>query len=213
MTYAEYITQCLQPYGWQPRPVFAGSERDCRLAIRAKSSSLEIDHRPARGELWLWILGVHDRRCLGLKYGDKLREVLIKIVEMQDQFSLEGYLSQYLAMQGVCEVSIIAWEQFKEKAGDDGGFNQEAALAQAQAAAARGPQGDPDPVVFPGQRVAKLSDYVGIMKRMQTGDMMGALGAYGLDMMSWGQVASSWGTKMAADPNLTQKFAAMMAQP
>ncbi len=81
---------------------------------------------------------------------------------------------------------------------------------QAQAQVAAGDAGDPDPVVFPGQRVAKLSDYVGIMKGMQTGNMMGALAKYGLDMMSYGSVATAWGAKMAADPTLTEKFNRMM---
>jgi hypothetical protein len=81
---------------------------------------------------------------------------------------------------------------------------------QAQAQVAAGDGGDPDPVVFPGQRVAKLSDYVGILKGMQTGNMMGALSKYGLDMVAYGGVAQAWGAKMAADPVLTEKFNKMM---
>ena len=81
---------------------------------------------------------------------------------------------------------------------------------EAQAQVAQGGGGDPDPVVFPGQKVAKLSDYVGILKGMQTGNMMGALAKYGLDMMSYGSVATAWGAKMAADPVLTEKFNKMM---
>ncbi|HKO54116.1 MAG TPA: hypothetical protein VJV79_40685 [Polyangiaceae bacterium] len=82
---------------------------------------------------------------------------------------------------------------------------------QAQHALAQGDAGDPDPVVFPGQKVAKLSDYVGILKGMQQGDMAGALARYGLDMMNYGQVATAWGAKMAADQLLTEKFSRMMA--
>ncbi len=84
------------------------------------------------------------------------------------------------------------------------------ALAQQQIAA--GAAGDPDPVVFPGQRVARLSDYVGLMKQMQTGNMMGALAAYGLDMTGYSQVAMAWGQKMAGDSTLTAKFSSMMAR-
>jgi hypothetical protein len=95
----------------------------------------------------------------------------------------------------------------------DGNMDMHERMAQAQQAqraVAEGNAGDPDPVVFPGQPVAKLSDYVGIMKGMQTGDMMGALGRYGLDMMSYGGVAQAWGAKMAADPVLMEKFTRMM---
>jgi hypothetical protein len=89
----------------------------------------------------------------------------------------------------------------------------EAEKAKAQAAQqqlAAGQGGDPDPVVFPGQRVARLSDYVGLMKGMQTKGMQGALAAYGLDMGGYMQVAQAWGAKMAADPVLTAKFGKMM---
>ncbi len=95
----------------------------------------------------------------------------------------------------------------------DGNMDMHERMAQAQQAqraVAEGNAGDPDPVVFPGQPVARLSDYVGIMKGMQTGDMMGALGRYGLDMMSYGGVAQAWGAKMAADPVLMEKFTRMM---
>jgi tetratricopeptide (TPR) repeat protein len=95
----------------------------------------------------------------------------------------------------------------------DGNMDMHLRMAQAQQAQAQvaaGDGGDPDPVVFPGQRVAKLSDYVGILKGMQGGNMMGALANYGLDMMSYGSVAQAWGAKMAADPMLTEKFNKMM---
>ncbi len=94
-------------------------------------------------------------------------------------------------------------------------FDQAEEMAKAQAAAQQvqaGGGGDPDPVVFPGQKVPKLSDYVGLMKAMQTGNMMGALGKYGLDMMGYAGVATAWGQKLAADPTLNAKFAAMMAR-
>ena len=40
--------------------------------------------------------------------------------------------------------------------------------------------------------------------------MQGALGRYGLDMMSYGTVAQAWGAKMSADPTLTERFNRMM---
>jgi hypothetical protein len=83
--------------------------------------------------------------------------------------------------------------------------------AQQQIAAGGG--GDPDPLVFPGQRLARLSDYVRLMKAMQTGDMNGALRAAGLDMASYGTAAGQWGMKMASDPVLTAKYVAMIQQP
>lgn len=93
----------------------------------------------------------------------------------------------------------------------DGNMDMHQRMAQAQAAHRTAADSEPDPTVFPGQRVAKLSDYVRILKGMQTGNMMGALGAYGLDMMSYGTIAQAWAAKMAADPVLTEKFSKMMA--
>lgn len=96
-----------------------------------------------------------------------------------------------------------------------GHFDVEGARVNAQAvaasAAAGEDMGDPDPVVFPGQPLSKLSDYVKMMKHMQTGDMNGALAMYGLNMGTYGGVAQAWGVKLASDPTLTAKFSKMMA--
>ena len=94
-----------------------------------------------------------------------------------------------------------------------GHFDTDAAAVDAQAAAqqmAQGEGGDPDPVVFPGAPLEKLSDYVGMMKIMQTGDMQGALAKYGLDMGSYSTIAQAWGVKLASDPVLNAKFSEMM---
>ena len=69
---------------------------------------------------------------------------------------------------------------------------------------------DADPVVFPGQKVARLSDYVRIIKGMQTGDMNGALRAAGIDMNEYSQAATAWGQRLAQDPPLMEKFQRML---
>lgn len=107
-------------------------------------------------------------------------------------------------------VSTVHMCQIEAKKFDLGEEMARAQAAQQQVAAGGG--GDPDPVVFPGQRVAKLSDYVNLMKAMRTGNMMGALGQYGLDMMGYASVATAWGQKLAADATLNAKFADMMAR-
>lgn len=65
---------------------------------------------------------------------------------------------------------------------------------------------DDDPELFPGEAISKLSDYVKFMKKVQTGDMNGALSEYGLDMMQYSEVAQKWGQKLAIDQNLTVKY-------
>lgn len=96
-----------------------------------------------------------------------------------------------------------------------GSFDVEGAKQNAMAAAEQvrsGQGGEPDPVVFPGQKIERLSHYVALMKGMQTGDMMGALKKAGLDMGGYMSVAQAWGIKLASDPVLNQKFADMMAR-
>ena len=91
-----------------------------------------------------------------------------------------------------------------------------AAVATGQAAAAQdaaGGGGDPDPIVFPGQALARLSDYVRLMKGMQSGDMNGALRAAGLDMASYAAAAAAWGMRMAQDPVLMTKYTNMISRP
>lgn len=101
-------------------------------------------------------------------------------------------------------------QQIRSGAYDVESQKQNAAAAAQQVQAGQG--GDPDPLVFPGQKLAKLSDYVGLMKAMQGGDMNGALGKYGLDMGAYMQAAQAWGIKLASDPVLTAKFGQMMAR-
>jgi tetratricopeptide (TPR) repeat protein len=140
-------------------------------------------------------------------YVTEWQEALNNSRELQERFIELQELASFAKM-GVNAKEKAALDNIK-----DGNMDMHLRMAQAQQAQhaiAQGNAGDPDPEVFPGQRVAKLSDYVAILKGMQRGDMMGALGRYGLDMMSYGQVATAWGAKMAADPVLTEKFSKMM---
>lgn len=140
-------------------------------------------------------------------YIPEWQEALNNSRELHERF-IELQELQSFAKMGVNAEEKAALDNIR-----DGNMDMHLRMAQAQQAQHAlntGDGGDPDPVVFPGQKVAKLSDYVGIMKGMQKGDMMGALGRYGLDMMSYGQVATAWGAKMAADPVLTEKFSRMM---
>jgi hypothetical protein len=58
------------------------------------------------------ILGDGDERCFQVDYGDKLEPVLEHITSVQGDLSLDTYLSQYLALQAICPVSILMVEQF-----------------------------------------------------------------------------------------------------
>lgn len=137
------------------------------------------------------------------------------ITEWQEALNADGDLHRrFIEVQRAIQLERHGVSHEEKAALDnilDGNMDMHQRMAQAQVAQAEANDGDPDPVVFPGQPVARLSDYVAIMKRMQTGDMNGALAQYGLDMMSYASVAQAWGAKMAADPVLTEKFSRMMA--
>lgn len=163
-------------------------------------------------------------------------EVAQAFAWMQSQIPPEGFcawelplVATWLTLPGLDDLTRRRLEEHQQRifAGKTGSstvhlcqieaprFDLGAEMQAAQAAQrdlAAGGGGDPDPVVFPGQRVARLSDYVGLMKAMQTGNMMGALGHYGLDMMGYAAVATAWGQKLGADPVLNGKFAQMMAR-
>jgi hypothetical protein len=76
---------------------------------------------------------------------------------------------------------------------------------------ARRSSGEGDPIVFPGQRVAKLSDYVRLMRGAQSGDMMGALEREGLGLDDYARVAQAWGQRLASDPDLSARFVRLMS--
>ncbi len=143
-----------------------------------------------------------------------------RIPEWDQRINADGWVQeQFMAMCNDARLKLQGFE-FNSHEGRvaeairSGTFDTDAAMVNAQAAAEQmrqGQGGDPDPVVFPGQPLAKLSDYVGLMKGMQTGDMMGALRRYGLDMGSYMTAAQAWGVKLASDPVLSAKFAEMMA--
>lgn len=122
-----------------------------------------------------------------------------QFLDVQRRLELEG--------MGVSKDEMAALDQIH-----DGEMDMHLRMAQAQEARNTLTDGeDPDPVVFPGQQVARLSDYVAILRDMQRGDMNGALARYGLDMSAYTKVATAWGAKMAADPGLTEKFHRMLA--
>lgn len=139
-------------------------------------------------------------------YVKEWQEALNATPELHDRF-LELQRSAGLEAMGVTKQEVAALDQIRH-----GEMDMHLRMAQAQQAQREVNEGDadPDPLVFPGQPVAKLSDYVAILRGMQRGDMMGALGRYGLDMMSYANVATAWGAKLAADPVLTEKFSRMM---
>jgi tetratricopeptide (TPR) repeat protein len=162
-------------------------------------------------------------------------EVLQAFGWMRSQVPAEGFcpweyplVCTWLALGGHDDATRADLEQWRKKVVSEKGkstvllatleapkFDQAAEMARAQTAQqqlAAAVAADLDPMVFPGGKVPRLSDYVALMKQMQGGNMMGALAALGLDFVGYGQVAQAWGQKLAADPVLNARFAELMAQ-
>jgi hypothetical protein len=87
--------------------------------------------------------------------------------------------------------------------------NQADQLVQAYHAqtAPGGDGGDADPVVFPGERLSKMSDFVRIQKAMQRGDFPGVLTREGIDMGYYGQMSIRWAQAVQTDPSLAMRYA------
>lgn len=71
-------------------------------------------------------------------------------------------------------------------------------------------QSSDDPEIFPGQPIARLSDYVKIIKGMQSGNL-GVISDYGMDMMQYAVASQSWAMKLM-DPKISQKFTELMSK-
>jgi hypothetical protein len=68
-----------------------------------------------------------------------------------------------------------------------------------------------DPEILPGEKLARLSDYVRVMKGVMKGDMVGTLEREGLDMATYARLAGLWGQKMASDPALAARYGQLIA--
>jgi hypothetical protein len=68
-----------------------------------------------------------------------------------------------------------------------------------------------DAEIFPGEPVARLSEYIALMKKLQSGDMQGACVAAGIDMMQFSQVSQRWAMRLASDTELAMKFGRLMS--
>ena len=170
-----------------------GNEQWKALEALCREYGLKADNAAASGRIEAWEIRLRSDQRLRAFFEQQVNLTRLK-VEGIDPNSHEGRIAEQIR---------------------GGHFDVEGARVNAQAVAqqmaAGEDMGDPDPVVFPGQPVAKLSDYVKMMKKMQTGDMNGALKMYGLNMGSYGGVAQAWGVKLASAPVLTAKFGKMMA--
>jgi hypothetical protein len=70
-----------------------------------------------------------------------------------------------------------------------------------------------DMVLFPGTKLPRLIDYVNLMKAMQSGgNPMTVVAKLGMDMGTYAQLSTQWAQKMAADPNLSQRFQELMSR-
>jgi len=133
------------------------------------------------------------------------QEALNASPDLHERF-LDIQRGMELEAMGVSKEEVAALDQIQ-----DGQMDMHLRMAQQQQAVhAANADDDPDPLVFPGERVARLSDYISILRDMQRGDMNGALARFGLDMAGYTTVATAWGAKMAADPVLTEKFHRML---
>jgi len=185
------MSNILTNAGWQQTDPVHKNAGETFILKQAGGARLILEERD--DHLLLWIEdGKRERRVLKVEPGEKGEAFLHKLVQEQADMNVQSYMTKYFVLQEACEVSVLMWEQF-------------AGLSDPPVKAITD-----DEVVFPNGPVKRLTDYVGMMKMMSTGDMAGAMGKYGLDMAGYAQVAMAWGQKLAADPTLSARFGQMM---
>ncbi len=79
--------------------------------------------------------------------------------------------------------------------------------AGAPASASGGGSSAADMVLLPGTKLPRLVDYANLIKAMRTGgNPMTVVAKLGMDMATYGTLSTQWAQKIAADPNLAQRF-------
>ncbi len=106
------LVAALGAHGWssetgQP-PALA-----CVVLDRADGSRLVLEQRPSNA-YWWWVLEGREARAFGLPLTSaNLQDVVVELRAHQDTVSIGNYFTAYLGLQKVCDVSIMAWEQFE----------------------------------------------------------------------------------------------------
>jgi len=68
-------------------------------------------------------------------------------------------------------------------------------------------------VLFPGQALPTLLDYVRLLKDMGRGDPLKAMASAGVDMATWAAVANAWGQALVGRLELGLRFGELLAAP
>jgi hypothetical protein len=101
----DILIEALTGCGWEPLDPPAGA--DARLVLGRSEGRVEIDHRPARRELWLTLGGDGDKRILALPYGDAVDVVVDKVVAMQAELGFERHAENLRELATVCAASLV----------------------------------------------------------------------------------------------------------
>jgi hypothetical protein len=101
----DILIEALTGCGWEP--LDPPAEADARLTFGRSEGRVEIDHRPARSELWLTLDGDAERRVLALPYGDAIDVVVDKVVAMQAELSFARCDEILRELRGVCEARLV----------------------------------------------------------------------------------------------------------
>jgi hypothetical protein len=101
----DILIEALTGCGWEPVDPPPGA--DARLVFGRSEGRVEIDHRPARRELWLTLGGDGDKRILALPYGDSIDVVVDKVAAIQTELSYERHAENLRALESVCNATVV----------------------------------------------------------------------------------------------------------
>jgi hypothetical protein len=101
----DILIEALTGCGWEP--LDPPAEVDARLTFGRSEGRVEIDHRPARRELWLTLVGDSEKRILALPYGNAVDVVVDKVVAMQAELSFERCDEIQRELGTVCAARLV----------------------------------------------------------------------------------------------------------
>lgn len=135
----------------------------------------------------MWLVEKEDKYFLGIPGNDTLVSTRDRFIALPHILSYDKYFDNYFSLQKFYNVTNMYRKQLSAA---NAGFSEDeleeriAVAGPVQQSPERGPCGDSDILMFAGQKATRLNDYRKIIRRMQSGDMLGALPFYGLGMMA-----------------------------
>lgn len=121
MTSALTTLQALTAKGWTAQPTSRGNEKVAQAATAVfcydtpSGDQIDLCYFEEEQKLRLRIYSPKEKdvRWFAIEVDNRLDELVQELVKTQNDIAFSNYFSFYFSMQAVCEISILAWEQWE----------------------------------------------------------------------------------------------------